>query len=279
MKVLLSKTSEAQILSVLNRKPHAIGIYGPEGSGKAYLAQYLKDKITNQVKNENILVVRPNDKGKITVEQARQLPKFIQLKTADSKSERIIIIEDADKMTVEAQNAILKNIEELPNNTTIILTFPNLASILPTISSRLNFIKITPPTINTTIDFFNNQYSDEQIIKAYKISNYRIGLMTALLKQEQHDVIKNISLSKQILSSSSFDRICMIESLSKSEVALLLDSLLIVSKAAFVSAINNGQSKKVTKLAEVRKAVFKSMQKLQTTPNYRLLLTDLMLRI
>lgn len=279
MKILLSRANEIQISGLVKKMPNAIGICGPQGSGKVFLAHYLKDKFAAECNDENVLIVRPNDKRRITIEQARQLQKFLQLKPADSKTKRVIILEDADLMTPEAQNAILKTIEESPLDTAIILTISYLSSVLPTIISRLFIINVSTPTFSMTKDFFFKYYSIEQITKAYAISDGRVGLMTTLLKHDDHELLDRISHSKKLLSSTSFERICMVESLSKTDVDNILDALLIVSKAAFKSAVRNDQYEKINKLLEVRENIFESIQKTRSTPNNKLLLTNLMLRI
>lgn len=279
MRTLLSKATKKQVDALLNGMPHAIGITGPEGSGKAYLAQHIKSNIIEDNDESNLLIVRPNDKRKVTIEQARELPKFLQLKTAGAKSKRVIIVEDADTMTTEAQNAILKTIEESPLNTTIIMTFPNSSLVLPTIISRLSIIKVASPALSESINFFRSKYTEDQISKVYSISGGRTGLMTALLENSNHELIDAIQTSKQLLSRSSFDRVKMIEQLSKTDIARVLDALSIVSKAAFSSAVKSDQEQKVVRLAKVRESVSDSIQKSRFLPNNKLLLTDLMLRI
>jgi len=57
---------------------------------------------------------------------------------------RIVIIEDADQMNIQAANAFLKNLEEPPANTIIILITERLQMILPTILSRTQPIYFKP---------------------------------------------------------------------------------------------------------------------------------------
>ena len=61
------------------------------------------------------------------------------------------LIEDADRMGVEAQNALLKTLEEPPPETTIILSTANPASLLPTTRSRCQMLSL--PNFRNTIDF------------------------------------------------------------------------------------------------------------------------------
>ena len=61
------------------------------------------------------------------------------------------IIEDADRMGVEAQNALLKTLEEPPPETTIILSTANPSSLLPTTRSRCQMISL--PDFRPPVEF------------------------------------------------------------------------------------------------------------------------------
>ena len=89
-------------------------------------------------------IIEP-DGNSIKIEQIRNLQKRIQEKPIISKS-KIYIINDADKMTKEAQNCLLKTLEEPPEFAIIILIGNNESLFLETIKSRcviLHFEKIS----------------------------------------------------------------------------------------------------------------------------------------
>lgn len=84
------------------------------------------------------------DGNSIKIEQIRELQKRIQEKPIIS-SRKVYIIDDADLMTQESQNCLLKTLEEPPAFSTIILIGSNENAFLPTIKSRcmiLHFQKI-----------------------------------------------------------------------------------------------------------------------------------------
>lgn len=91
----------------------------------------------------DFLQIRP-DGNSIKIEQIRELQKRIQEKPIIS-SRKVYIIDDADLMTQESQNCLLKTLEEPPAFSTIILIGSNENAFLPTIKSRcmiLHFQKI-----------------------------------------------------------------------------------------------------------------------------------------
>lgn len=79
-------------------------------------------------------------KGSIRIEQIRELRREIDLKPFENRK-KIYIIDNAEKMTIEASNCLLKTIEEPPDYAILILICMNIDSILPTIISRCQLIK------------------------------------------------------------------------------------------------------------------------------------------
>ena len=90
----------------------------------------------------------------IGVEVIRKIQGEILVKPMYSKR-KVYLITDADKMTVQAQNCLLKTLEEPPGYAVLILTVSNLNLILETIRSRsvrLNFKKNTPEEIRSLLE-------------------------------------------------------------------------------------------------------------------------------
>lgn len=78
---------------------------------------------------------------KLGIVQARKIKEFFSLKPYSAKG-RVVVIEDASVLTTEAQNALLKTIEELPKETVLILGAPSDANLLPTIISRCQVVRL-----------------------------------------------------------------------------------------------------------------------------------------
>ncbi len=87
------------------------------------------------------LVRRPWDakaerlRQEITVEEIRRLKHFFELSAADG-GHRVVIVDAADEMNVNAANALLKLLEEPPADTTLLLVAHQPSRLLPTILSR-----------------------------------------------------------------------------------------------------------------------------------------------
>jgi DNA polymerase III gamma/tau subunit len=84
------------------------------------------------------------------IDDIKAMQKKIFLKPFKSPH-KMIVLHDANLLTIEAQNALLKVLEEPPANTFIILTSPTAETFLPTILSRCSIIQQeeAPPTLTT----------------------------------------------------------------------------------------------------------------------------------
>lgn len=103
----------------------------------------------------------PDQKKEIPVDTVRQVISEVYIKPCLFKR-KIVIINNADKMNINAQNAILKVLEEPPAYTVFILVVSNLLAILPTIISRGNIINFAPLS-NKAVEKILKEKYDSQI--------------------------------------------------------------------------------------------------------------------
>lgn len=141
---------------------HAYILNGERGSGKTLLANLFAMSMQCQNRKEDgdacgkcqscrqalsgnqpdIIKVTHEKPNSISVDDIRtQVNNDIVIKPYSSKY-KIYIIEDADLMTVQAQNALLKTIEEPPAYAVIMLLTVNAETLLPTIRSRCVMMKL-----------------------------------------------------------------------------------------------------------------------------------------
>ncbi|MFV2034133.1 MAG: DNA polymerase III subunit delta', partial [Halocynthiibacter sp.] len=79
----------------------------------------------------------------ITVDEVRKLRKFFALSAVDG-GRRVVIVDDADEMNNSAANALLKVLEEPPENAVLILVSHRPSGLLATIRSRCRTLRLTP---------------------------------------------------------------------------------------------------------------------------------------
>lgn len=96
--------------------------------------------------------IRIPEEGTVGIEMIRDFERELSL-TARNSPAKVGILADIDRLTSEAQNALLKTLEEPPPNTYIIGTTSIPEALLPTISSRMSVVKLTDvvQTFDTTV--------------------------------------------------------------------------------------------------------------------------------
>ncbi len=129
----------------LTRMFTSIIISGGNQKQRKEKALFLRKK-TNPLpleKDPDTSLIFPNKNGKISIDKIRSLKKWLQRKPFQA-SKKIAIIEEAEKLTLPAQNAFLKTLEEPPAHSLLLLTTANYHLLLPTVVSRCHLIKIKP---------------------------------------------------------------------------------------------------------------------------------------
>ena len=105
---------------------------------------------TVKVEIKNALILKPDEKKTITIDQVRELSSLLSTKQLEK---RYIVIRPAESLGEEAANALLKNLEEPKENVHFLLITENPSRLLPTILSRsaLYVLKI-PVNFDANID-------------------------------------------------------------------------------------------------------------------------------
>ena len=126
---------------------HAYMFEGIDGIGKNLFAKEfgkLLINVDNVDNSPDYINIEPTGSS-IKIAQIRELQSDIIIKPHSKY--KIYVINHAEKMTVESQNALLKTLEEPPEYAIIILITNNKESLLPTIKSRCEIIKFLPISI------------------------------------------------------------------------------------------------------------------------------------
>jgi replication-associated recombination protein RarA len=278
--LLHQKTRDALEQSIRSQN-HALLIIGRQGAGKQAVSDAVATGLLGTSVETSPYFLRITADGKsIGIEQIREVQKFVQLKTAGANTiRRVISIDGADTMTTEAQNALLKILEEPPADTVLILTADRVQNIRPTIHSRVQTITIVPPTKAEVLDFFATKgFPSADVEKAYLVSNGQIGLMSAILESvEDHSLANQITAAKKLYGQSAFERLTMVDQLAKQKEDL--PDLLYACKRICISALEQsalkGQTPAVKSWHKQLRLIVDTESSLKHNPNTKLLLTDL----
>lgn len=281
--MLLHASTSESIQHFLADPSHALLISGPEGSGKGSIAQHVASQLL-RIEPEALaqhpytfwLTEQP-----VTIESIRSAQKLMQLKVPGSNTiRRIVIVEQAQSMSIEAQNAFLKLLEEPPADTVIILTVSSAKRLLPTIRSRTQHITVQPPSKEVALAHFTDSHSTTAIEKAYHLSEGYVGLMKALLEgDDNHPLVAAINQAKAVLAGTPFDRLCQVDVIAKDkQVPVFLKALERICHAALMQSA--AKQSPATKAWKARlQAVVEAEDLQKHNPSTKLLLTNLFLHI
>ena len=212
---------------------HAYIINGEYGSGRQTIASALAKTIQCQSKTDDTdacgvctsckqaeshnhpdIKYITHDKTSISVNDIReQLNNDISIKPYSSEY-KIYIIPDANKMTEQAQNALLKTIEEPPVYAIIILLTENCDSLLPTIRSRCVTLTMNPVEKDKICTYLENKFQLEPE-QAQLAANYCQG---------------NIGKAIRFASSSDFIEmknqvLKLLKNLDSMDIASIIDTI------------------------------------------------------
>ena len=194
---------------------HAYIINGEKSSGKEFIARVFAMTLQcekggtepcqechscKQALSDNqpdIIYVSHEKPNTISVDDIRaQINNDIAIKPYSSPY-KIYIMNEAEKMTPQAQNAILKTLEEPPEYAVIMLLTSNVNSLLPTILSRCVVLNMKPVADELVRNYLMHQLQvpDYKAEVCVAFARGNIGKAKSLASSEDFDNIKNEALS------------------------------------------------------------------------------------
>lgn len=185
------------------RSSHAYLFLGGAGAGKRLIANTFAKALQcegekrpcdsckschafNHGNHPDVIYFQPLKNGKTyTIEDVReQLLETVDLKPFQYEK-KIYIIEKADALNIQSQNALLKTLEEPPAHAVFLLLAERAEAFLPTILSRVVVMKIRPLSAETIADYLmqaGHLAEESHILSAY--AQGRIGQALELVEDE-----------------------------------------------------------------------------------------------
>lgn len=181
---------------------------GPEMIGKKTFALELANELAGP---EDITMITPD------IDAVREMKRFFSLTPLNGKY-KVAVIDNAHRLTDEAQNALLKILEEPSASSIIILVTSNPEELLPTILSRCQQIFFPAHPKSVVMEFLaDKKLSDEQKNFLYEFANGSIGLLAEDFKNiktyaEEYtafakaDINKRFDMAKQLSTDEALQQ-------------------------------------------------------------------------
>lgn len=231
---------------------HAYIIEGKKGTGKHTIARLAAAAIMchgkekkpcgecdtcRKILSDNCADVKFFDAFK--VDDVRKIKETLY-ETPTECEYKIYILNDAQKMTVKAQNALLISLEEPPENVVFFLLCTDANALLETIRSRAQILRTEPLDENSMFGYvrssgFASELSDERLREIILCSGGSLGYVIDMANPKNADALivkreKALRLAKAVLlpSAEGYSFISYLAQLSREDAAEMLLSLLTV---------------------------------------------------
>lgn len=174
---------------------HAHIISGPNGIGKSIVARMFAMKILGKNEDHDYadIIHYKSNKASLGIDEVRKVIEETSKKPYE-EDKKVIIIHGGDKLTTQAQNAMLKTIEEPPEGVYIIILTESLELLLDTIKSRCQIYKLTPLGKEDMIKYISRsgETDKNRILAALAYAEGIPGKADKLLNDEALDKLRNL---------------------------------------------------------------------------------------
>jgi DNA polymerase-3 subunit delta' len=170
------------------RLAHAYLLAGPEGVGKKLAAT----AFARSLGVSPLVVSRLEEKHEVLIAQVREVIRELGFASRDR---RVVILDDADRMSEEAMNALLKTLEEPPEGTLLLLIASAPERLLPTIRSRCQTIFFHPLGDEEIVRLLKSKMVDDPSARAAAVlAGGSVGTAMGLVP----DIAEVLGLAKEL---------------------------------------------------------------------------------
>lgn len=149
---VLHTATEKALQQVIAKPMHAYLFWGPKGLGKTTLAIYTaQETMTSQSAGDQakwiMNISRLDGKKNISLAQVKPIVEFLYQRLPKGIQKKVVIIDNAETLSTEAANSLLKILEEPPADSLLILVSSQPQALPTTIRSRLAQVEFKQPLV------------------------------------------------------------------------------------------------------------------------------------
>ncbi len=283
-KLLVDERSLEQAKLFINSPNQSLLLIGDKYSDKnklcLHICSELLHKSVEDLDSYPYMIRIGEDMPKsIGIEDIRKITKFLNLKVPIvSEINRIIVIFNADLLTTQSQNAILKSIEEPPVGTLFILCCESSVNLLPTIISRSQSIKVgLIDQVELKKHFIDQGFNKKDIDQAINLSGGLPILANKIISDDENELNESLNLAKKLLTSDLTNRLIIANNIYKDKK--VVKDLLFIIKQIAKANIKSDDKKLTEKWLKILNATIDAEDKINKNTLVRLVLTNYLLTI
>lgn len=194
---------------------HAQLLCGPQGIGKFDLAQALAqlllcvDSSSSQPCGrckgcllyssgnhpDTLFITQQENKNAVGVDVIRSVIEGLSLRTHQGV-QRVVLIERIETLTIAASNALLKILEEPPQNTFFVATSNNPGLLLTTVRSRFTHVQISPPKLNEALTY---------VCKVSNIEKTQVKIWLGLMQGSPLALVEVFANNHMLIKTQTFN--------------------------------------------------------------------------
>lgn len=266
---ILPAIDEAAVSDIINNQPQSLIIQTENGLD----CDLVVEKLINAETSDKLTIQPEDGKSQITVQQIRSLAHSLRTFAA---RRRVVVINPADSMNEESQNALLKMLEEPSKNLHFILVTYNVSAILETVQSRCQTLTLHRTSALQDNSLLKNSDLDDLTKQQIRfLASGRPALIRQIIRQPKllNQYQETASSAKVIMQGVSY--ISLVESqkfsTNREEALKLIDILLTMIRFQIKS---KGPTPEINGLLD---RVFRAEDSLKSNGNIKLALLQLMI--
>lgn len=267
---------------------HSYLFLGQEGIGKKLIAKEMaknilclthkpdctcKSCICFETNNHPDFTIINEEGENITIGQSRELIQTVYEKPILS-SKKVYIINDADKMNKEAQNCLLKTLEEPPEYGCFILIAANQDMILNTIKSRCTKIVFDKLTTNELSQILEDRKIETSNISEKMFNLFDGSIGKALNILEKKEIYEKVDSIVDLINKQE-----KIDFLTKNKEAFVKENIYEILEYCIVSLFYIGRTKNDVKYINCVKYIQETINHLKRNSNFDMSIDNMLFDI
>jgi hypothetical protein len=270
---------------------HAYCLVGPVHIGKGTIARqvaaaYLHTSAAQLVHHPDMHMLAPEEKenGKIKIEAVRTCKEFLSHTSVHGYG-LVVLITDAHTLTDEAANALLKSLEEPPENTLFLLTTPFPSSLPQTILSRCQTLQCVPVSTQCMVETLTSRgvsAQDAAIMASHADGRIGLAVSWAASTELWHQYLGFVDTFTRLQEAPLYEKIQEVHVLVSDETVSLreyVDRWCSIDIQSLRRAVQQGETIAESDVNRVVQAYTDVLHNLSTNTNKQLTLEQFLFHL